>query len=543
MKEQLDFVANTITSNPGVLVICLSILLWALIAFVFFRFRISPVVKGVDQAINNVKPLKSEAEFAENFEKFEEQISKNRILSHTWSEFSETLIKDPTIEPLAVRNTRSASEYFYRNSVIGGRVNIRFYSALPNLLTGTGILGTFVGLVAGIWLASEGLGSPNAEEVKQALQKLLNGASLAFMTSITGLITSILFSWREKHWIHKLDGRISTWNNELDRHLERVTGESLATDQLIESKQQTEILTQFTTELAFQIADAFQDRISSSLGPTLERLITAVEEMKEQHEKRNDDALHSMIEKFSETLSGSAGKELTTLGETLSNLNDKIESQIGALGERQEQISEASQKSIDDLSKVFRWSLAQIKSGIGDTLAEVTEKMGGLINQMNNSIDSATHLSSEFKQVLANTGEAVNELNNAANSLSLLATPIADTSATFKETAEDIKAVTERNEEVSSQIGRSVSSITDLQTELKDSWARYEDRFEQVDASMAKVMQEMFTGLDNYTERVKEFVSGLDKHTSSIVSDLAGANSELSTAVEELTDALTRVRE
>ena len=376
MKEQFDFIANAITGNYGVFVICLSIFLWALFAFIVFRLRIRPVVKGVEQAIGDIQPLKNEAEFAEHFEKFEEQLGENRILSHTWSEFSETLIKDPTIEPLAVRNTRSASEYFHRNRVIGGRLNIRFYSALPNLLTGTGILGTFVGLVAGIWLASEGLGSPDAEEVKQALQKLLNGASLAFMTSITGLITSILFSWREKHWIHKLDGRISTWNDELDRHLERVTGESLATNQLIESKQQTEILTQFTSELAFQIADAFQDRISTSLGPTLERLIGAVESMREEHGKRNDDALHAMIEKFSESLSGSAGQELATLGETLSNLNDKIEGQIGALGDRQEQINEASQKSIDDLSKVFQWSLAQIKSGIGDALEEVTTKVG-----------------------------------------------------------------------------------------------------------------------------------------------------------------------
>lgn len=543
MKEQFDLIANTITGGFGVLIICASILLWALIAFLFFKFRISPIVKGVDLALKDIAPFKGEAEFAEHFEKFEEQLSKNNILSHTWSEFSETLIKDPTIEPLAVRNTRSATEYFYRNSVIGGRVNIRFYSALPNLLTGTGILGTFIGLVAGIWLASEGLASPDAEEVKQALQKLLNGASLAFMTSITGLVTSILFSWREKHWIHRLDSRISTWNNELDRHLERITGESIAIKQLIESRQQTEILTQFTTELAFQIADAFQDRISTSLGPTLERLTTAVERMQEEHGKRNDDALHAMVEKFSESLSGSAGQELASLGETLSNLNDKIEGQVGALGERQEQINEASQKSIDDLSKVFKWSLAQIKSGIGDALAEVIEKMGGLIGEMNKTMDGATHLSSEFKLILDNTGEAVNELNDAASSLSLLASPIADTSATFKATAEDIKTVTERNEEISSQIGQSVSNITDLQTELKDSWARYEERFEQVDASMAKVMQELLMGLESYTERVKEFVSGLDKHTSSIVSDLAGANSELSTAVEELTDSLTRVRE
>jgi hypothetical protein len=59
------------------------------------------------------------------------------------------------------------------------------------------ILGTFIGLVAGIYLASTNLASDNIVLAKQAMQQLLHGASLAFITSIFGLSSSIVFSWRE----------------------------------------------------------------------------------------------------------------------------------------------------------------------------------------------------------------------------------------------------------------------------------------------------------------------------------------------------------
>ncbi|TOQ08322.1 hypothetical protein CGH04_20465, partial [Vibrio parahaemolyticus] len=68
---------------------------------------------------------------------------------------------------------------------------MRYFNSVPNKLTGLGILGTFLGLVAGIYLASSGIGSNNIDEAKGALSHLLDGASLAFLTSIAGLITSM----------------------------------------------------------------------------------------------------------------------------------------------------------------------------------------------------------------------------------------------------------------------------------------------------------------------------------------------------------------
>lgn len=61
---------------------------------------------------------------------------------------------------------------------------------IPNTQTGIGILGTFVGLLAGIG----NIGFSSAETVVTSVQSLLNGINIAFYTSIAGVIFSILFN-------------------------------------------------------------------------------------------------------------------------------------------------------------------------------------------------------------------------------------------------------------------------------------------------------------------------------------------------------------
>jgi len=265
-----------------------------------------------------------------------------------------------------------------------------------------------------------------------------------------------------------------------------------------------------------------------------------VEEMRTDQGKRNDDALQGMLEKFSESLSGSAGQELATLGETLNKLNDKLEAQIGALGERQEQIGAASSKSIDDLTNVFKWSIAQVKKGVSEALDDVVSKVGGLVGEIGQATETAGQVSKEYRAVLESTSEAVSDLNDTASTISSLAGPMAEAAVKFKGTADAIQAASDRHEQVAIQIADAIRNITNLQSQLKESWASYASRFDQIDESLAGVFRELVSGLDNYTERVREFVSSLDQHTSSIVADLAGANSELSSAVEELSETMNR---
>jgi len=553
----------------GVVVICTGIVVWAFVAYLTFRIRINPVIRELRSVNRGLSKIAGSVGFAESFEEYNESVRRSPVLQHIWHEFDETLIKLPDSDPPAIRNTRGAGEYFTQSAVVGNRLNLRFYSALPNLLTGTGILGTFIGLVAGIWLASKGLASPDVEIVKQSLQYLLNGASLAFLTSIAGLITSILFSWREKHWIHKLEGLRKRWINMLDSRLDRVNSEMLSHEILAESRVQTLVLQTFTQDLAFQIAEAFQEKMSTSLTPLMDRLVTAVEGMRTEQQQSNDSALQVMVEKFSESLTGTAGQELTKLGDTLNDLNDKLGSQIADMSKRHHEIENASRETVSQLGSAFSDGIEQfrtevsasikdITSGLGDVVtdmskqirdatkeatdrfSQLTREFDGAIGNVKESLDGAAELAGKYHEIISRTEATINAVNKSNAALAGIVEPIRETATQFGQTSTEMQGVAQKISDTSSELSQAVSSIGELLDDIKSVWQNYQARFENVDDGLAKVFEELESGLGRYTQTVKGFIEGLDQHTSSIVSDLAGASSELNSAIEELSDTLGR---
>ncbi len=66
--------------------------------------------------------------------------------------------------------------------------------AMPGLLTGFGVLCTFLGLTVGVY----GLDPTNAESLSQGVRKLLSGMSMAFLTSIAGVGASLWWTWRNR---------------------------------------------------------------------------------------------------------------------------------------------------------------------------------------------------------------------------------------------------------------------------------------------------------------------------------------------------------
>ncbi|MDO4557041.1 MAG: MotA/TolQ/ExbB proton channel family protein [Lachnospiraceae bacterium] len=66
---------------------------------------------------------------------------------------------------------------------------------IPSTMTGLGILGTFVGLIMGI----SNIGFSSVNVAISSLQTLIEGVSIAFYTSIAGMILSLMFNLTYKY--------------------------------------------------------------------------------------------------------------------------------------------------------------------------------------------------------------------------------------------------------------------------------------------------------------------------------------------------------
>ena len=75
----------------------------------------------------------------------------------------------------------------FMNSIVARSVLLA-----PSVLTGLGIIGTFLGLALGVGSAASGLASPDITVAREAMSNLLSGAQLAFISSLAGLFFALL---------------------------------------------------------------------------------------------------------------------------------------------------------------------------------------------------------------------------------------------------------------------------------------------------------------------------------------------------------------
>ena len=259
--------------------------------FLWKTWHRSRLISDLTNKVNqHVKPAKPEI-----LPRLETEFNGNNELAEVWHEFQNSLI---TREPKEnqekiVYKTDEASLFFSEERLLGQHMNLRFWNSVPALLVGLGILGTFVGLVWGL-LPFSNIDFQQTENIRSAIQSLLSGVSTAFVTSVWGMLFSLLFNWIEKSRIGSVSSKIAELQRTLDRLFTLTTQEEIAFRQEDELAQQTQALKAFSTDLANEIKSAmaqgrqeiiaefrnapetFSNAIGEQLTPSLNNLNSAV---------------------------------------------------------------------------------------------------------------------------------------------------------------------------------------------------------------------------------------------------------------------------
>ena len=159
----------------------------------------------------------------DDLQSVETAMQKEPMFRHPWVQFRKTLILEQTpwfIEP-RIFSTRRAEDIFTQDMLLNHRVNLAFYSQLPALVTGIGLLMTFLALFIGL----SRLHADGSEIV--GIQGLINGLAGKFLSSIVGLIAANLFTLIEKPMVFRLMNRHQTFLDLLDKLFPRKTMEQM----------------------------------------------------------------------------------------------------------------------------------------------------------------------------------------------------------------------------------------------------------------------------------------------------------------------------
>lgn len=159
----------------------------------------------------------------DDLQTIETALQKEPMFRQAWAQFRKTLVLEHVpwfVEP-RIFSTRRAEEIFTQDMLLSHRVNLAFYSQLPSLVTGIGLLLTFLALFIGLSkLHADG------HDIN-GIQGLINGLAGKFLTSIIGLIAANLFTLIEKPMVFRLMNEHHTFLGLVDELFPRKTMEQM----------------------------------------------------------------------------------------------------------------------------------------------------------------------------------------------------------------------------------------------------------------------------------------------------------------------------
>lgn len=438
-----------------------------------------------------------------------------------------------------------ASEYINDYSVCKyNKLNLRMLDTAAGTLVGLGLLGTFLGLTLGI----KGFDSSNTERINESIQGLLAGMGTAFLTSLLGMTFSILFTAADKALRHRLYKDVKELTDKLDSEYyiddlvlaninqqnivnqlykalkndlqqqaleiankltytnaegQNVTIGNAIREILTENTKQSKALMSFSTDLAMELNQGFDETLSRQMQqkivPLMESVDATTKAVVEHIDKMADtvsspatdmmqnvvdelkQSMQSLLNEFSTGLSGSATSELENLAMQLSTATQAMAD---------------FPKNMENISATLQVTIEEVKHAISEISNTSANANSTAMQQMQEQITYATGAISnaitEVKEVMSGISQSSQEQNNQ------MVSKLADA-------AEKMGSfLTGTISTLSNSVQQSVKGITDdINSKQTDLIALQEDTTSQT----KKLLENFNVGLERL-EKMNEYVSG-----------------------------------
>lgn len=438
-----------------------------------------------------------------------------------------------------------ASEFINDDSVCKCyKLNLRMLDTASGTLVGLGLLGTFLGLTLGI----ANFDSSNTEKINESIQGLLAGMGTAFLTSLFGMSFSLVFTFVDKAIRNRLYKHVNNLTEKLDTLYyiddlavsninqqnivnqlyialkadlqqqtssleekltynnaegEQVTISNAIREILTENMKQSKALMSFSTDLAMELNQGFDETLSrqmqqqivplmQSVDATTKAVVEHIDQMAESVSSPATDmmqnvvdelkqSMQSLISEFSTGLSGSATSELENLA-----------MQLGTATQAMADFP----KNMENISATLQVTIEEVKHAISEISNTSANANSTAMQQMQEQITFATAAISnaitEVKEVMSGISQSSQEQSNQM--VSKLA-DAAEKMGTF---------LTGTISTLSSSVQQSVKDITDdVNSKQADLIALQEDTTSQT----KKLLDSFNAGLDRL-EKMNEYVSG-----------------------------------
>jgi hypothetical protein len=429
---------------------CLLIVGIAVYTFIIFHIDTSKLYKNIKLLTNSIKGKnKMDINKILNFKK-DKLISSQKLLSELWDKYCK-----------AIENNRYYSDvsmYFNRTNIIEIPMKRKIAESIPGILTGLGILGTFIGLISGL----PNINTSDSEQIKASISPLLAGLTTAFTTSVVGIFFSLLWTYFDrknmKNRIKLLLDFVAVFRNSLS-----VKSDLDYMEKLIKlQEEQTETIKHLSTDIAQTLTDSIReefapaitssidDSLRDTFSPVLGELKETIKSFGEKATKSQNQAVQNIVNEFIQNMNKSLNGQFENLAETI--------------------------------KEMCEWQ-KQIKTDLSELIEEIKESTlnQNLINAnaeevIKNITDHITELY-DATEILVDNLESIKELNKVVT-------------LKTRENYELVSKIETEREEINSKYTEISKLVYEQVATIKNTWDDTRDGLSQINIQLTSSMKE-----------------------------------------------------
>jgi biopolymer transport protein ExbB/TolQ len=489
---ELFKVLNTPFLIFGLKVPLITIILSCLILLIFIidscvlnsRFsKLENVLKNSLDFLKSFPKVLSKTEFNEVNQFF----SNSKMLDQSWNEFSETILQSGD-ESDEIYNTEQIEKYLNEESIINANIDNNYYSAVPSVLTGIGLVGTFLSILIGL---SQVYVVKNGSVT--GIEELINSLSGKFISSIVGLTFSMWFTASFNRKIGLLKSRVLQLQHQFNKLFSRTFSEK--------------ILLNIAKSIQGIGVNFSQARIGEDLNflGALTEMIKQSNELKASNEEHNKKMLEVITTNF------------TTTNKNLNTAIDKLSK--GAT----EEIIKALQGVIKDFND------------------KLTEQFGKNFEELNEAVFKLVEWQENYKNTIAELDKGLKASIEVINSVDKTLLSISDRNAEVIKVYDDLKNTINTYEQQIQNIQSRFKDFNELNQTAKDLLNELRTDINSTFSDLNKVSNKIQMSLTEQSQNLTELTKALPEHSEILNKRLTTASGQIESQLTESLSQMERV--
>ena len=425
-----------------------------------------------------------------------------------------------------------SSEYINDYSVCKyNKLNLRMLDTASGTLVGLGLLGTFLGLTLGI----EGFDSSNTDKINESIQGLLAGMGTAFLTSLLGMTFSILFTSADKALRQRLYKDVKELTDKLDSEyyiddlvLANINQQKIV-NQLYKALKndlqlQVSAIVDQTTAIVDKLTYTNADGQNVTIGNAIREILTENTKQSKALMSFSTDLAMELNQGFDETLSRQMQQKIVPLMESVDATTKAVVEHVDKLADTvSSPATDMMQSVVDELKQSMQSVINEFSTGLSGS---ATSELENLAMQLGTATQAMADFPKNMEKISATLQVTIEEVKHAISEIS-------NTSANANSTA--MQQMQEQITYATGAISNAITEVKEVMSGISQSSQEQSNQMVSKLADAAEKMGSFLTGtISTLSNSVRQSVKGITDDINSKQTDLIALQEDTTSQTKKL---------